>query len=49
MMAAATLKPRLRKRSEFTQMTYPGGVNAGGLAKVGGINVRELESRVARS
>jgi len=40
--AAAILKTPLKKRSELAQMTYPGGENTGGLAKVIGVDAEEF-------
>jgi len=37
-MAHERLRAKLKNQREFTQMAYAGGENAGGLAKVDGID-----------
>jgi hypothetical protein len=39
--APVKLISRDSNQSEFTQITYPGGENAGGLTKVGGIGLSD--------
>jgi hypothetical protein len=41
-MASERLKVKLKNQSELTQMAYIGGENAGGLAKVDGIDREEM-------
>ena len=41
-MALERLKLKLKIQSELTQMAYFGGENAGGLAKVGGIDGEKM-------